>query len=382
MCGIGGFSLSKGSKINPRVLSNALLSALEDRGYMASGFAWHGPGSSGHYKDAKPGSGLPIKSMPKNAHTGIVHTRLATHGSITDNRNNHPVLSPSKDLALVHNGVIYNHNYVRSILENRIKFEVDTAVIPALIEESGYDLSALRELDGDAAIAWLRNDDIGVLNVARLEHSPLTICQIDDGSFIFASTESLLWKVLIQLNLMPDFMQTVSEYTYLKVVDGVIVERQDMERSKHIGSSYNYGYYRHQTAGAKKSAVWADDYWDMPYEDSAYNYVLDKAERDDERVQARYDFLGAPCNSDPAYWISYLPAYFEADDNTPQYAYYPAHKFEDYDDDLSVIEDSQSDYTLLDYGIVLTDGTLFSDKSKAKTVANVSSDATVDLTLF
>lgn len=385
MCGIGGFSLSKGSKINPRVLSNALLSALEDRGYMASGFAWHGPDSSGHFKDAKPGSGLAVKSMPKNAHTAIVHTRLATHGSTTDNRNNHPVLSPSKELALVHNGVIYNHNYVRSILQNRIKFEVDTAVIPALIEESGHDLGSLRELDGDAAIAWLRNDEQGVLNVARLEHSPLTICQVADGSFIFASTESLLWKVLIQLDLMPDFMQNVSEYTYMKVIDGVVVEQASMERSLHVGSAYDYGYYRHQTSGAKgskKSMVWADDYWDMPYGadyDDSYQYLLDKAERDDERNNKKYDFLGTPCNSDPAYWISYMPAYFETG-SSPQYAYYPYHRVEDYEDDLEVIQDKHSDYILVDYGIVLANGTLFSDKSKAQLGTHI--DSVVDPTLF
>ena len=51
MCGIGGFSLSTDSKINPRVLSNALLTVLEDRGYMASGFAFHTrDGISGSFK--------------------------------------------------------------------------------------------------------------------------------------------------------------------------------------------------------------------------------------------------------------------------------------------------------------------------------------------
>jgi len=39
MCGIGGFSLVEGSRVNARKLSHALLSGLEKRGNQASGYA-------------------------------------------------------------------------------------------------------------------------------------------------------------------------------------------------------------------------------------------------------------------------------------------------------------------------------------------------------
>ena len=381
MCGIGGFSLSKESKINPRVLSNALLTALEDRGYMASGIAWHAPNATGHHKAATPGSGLALKSVPKNTHTAIVHTRLATHGSTTDNRNNHPVLSPSKNIALVHNGVIYNHQHVRSILADRIKFEVDTAVIPALLEQHNHDLEGLRELDGDAAIAWLRDDDHGVLRIARLEHSPLTICQLEDGSFVFASTEALLWRVLVQLDLMPDIMQSVDEYTYLQVTGGVIQEMSKLNRSTAISSGYDYGYYRHQTAGAKggyapkkTGNVWYDSY-DYGYsaygdgiesfDDDYWDYAVTKASKEVE--PKRFDFLGTPLSGKPAYYIAYRQRGIMSTDPTNyQYAYYSQHNYEDYEDDVSLLEEEFSDYILCDYGIVLNTGELFSDMNSKK----------------
>lgn len=381
MCGIGGFSLSKESKINPRVLGNALLTALEDRGYMASGIAWHADDSRGHYKAATPGSGLPLKSVPKNAHTAIVHTRLATHGSTTDNRNNHPVLSPSKNISLVHNGVIYNHNHVRTLLADRIKFEVDTAVIPALLEQHNHDLEGLRELDGDAAIAWLRDDDPGVLRMARLEHSPMTICQLEDGSFVFASTEALLWRVLVQLELMPDIMQTVDEYTYIQVTGGVIQEMSKLNRSTAIGAGYDYGYYRHQTAGAKGSSPYAPkatgnrwyDSYDYGYsaygdgkdfyDDDYWNYAIEKASNEPKK----FDFLGAEVTGKPAYYIAYRQAGIMTTDMTQaQYAYYSQHKYEDYEDDLEMFDEWADDYILMDYGIVLETGELFSDMKSPK----------------
>lgn len=387
MCGIGGFSLSKGSKIRPRMLSNALLTALEDRGYMASGIAWHSDIGSGYYKGAIPGSGLPLKSVPKDINVGIVHTRLATHGSTEDNRNNHPVQSPSKNISLVHNGVIYNHNYVRSILSKRIKFEVDTAVIPAILEEQNHDLASLRELDGDAAIAWLRDDDKNVLRLARLEHSPLVICQVEDGSFIFASTEALLWKVLIKMDLMPDMIRSIDEFTYLEVRDGVITEMSSLERPKHTGSKYDYSYYRHQTAGAKgsKSSSWGDADWDewydyngydyqtgLPNYDDSYDYMVDKATKEhawkDTQGNALVDFYGSPITARPAYYIMWANAFVDtpSDANT-NYAFYPSFKYEDYEDDIHTIEQYQ-DYVMIDYGVVSPDGEMLSDKAKHEVV--------------
>lgn len=272
MCGIAGFSLAPGSKINSRQLANAMLTAIEDRGNMASGYAFWHDDNFGYHSEAKPGSSLSLKFMPRKAQTVILHTRLATHGSTSDNRNNHPVTSPSGKIALVHNGVIYNHNQVRSKVTGSLP-PVDTSVIPAVIEQHGT--VNLDMLDGDAAIAWLNGDEPGVMHLARYQHSPLTLAHVEDGSFFFASTEALLWRVLIQLDITPTWMQSANELDYYKITNGVITSYEKLPAPKFEDSRYDYGYYRHQTSGAKGLATplgyssyeyWDDDdeYWDTP----------------------------------------------------------------------------------------------------------------------
>ena len=278
MCGIAGFSLTAGSKIKSRQLSNAMLTAIEDRGYMASGYGWQHNGNQGYHSAATPGSALSLKFLPRRANTVILHTRLATHGSVEDNRNNHPVTSPSKGIALIHNGVIYNHEDVRPEITGSLP-DVDTSVIPALIEQQG--IKSISKLDGDAAIAWLDKRQQGTLHLARYQHSPLVICQLEDGSFAFASTEELLWRVLVQLDLTPTFMHTPDELTYYTVKLGVIQSQEPLPEPAFVSSKYNYGYYRHQTSGAKGTEQptatdnpygyhWYDDVYDESWD---YDYM-------------------------------------------------------------------------------------------------------------
>lgn len=269
MCGIGGFSLSTGSKVNARKLAHALLTGLEKRGNQASGYAFQYAQGSGFYKQDVSGSNLTLKSMPKQASSVILHTRLATHGSIRDNRNNHPVQSPDSTISLVHNGVIYNHDLVRAHLSKSKQLpDVDTAVIPAILQQySSTDKFSM--LDGDAAVAWLDESNKGVLNVARISHSPLTVAQLADGSFVFASTESILTNALDSVGLKYNFIMDVKERTLLAVRDGRIDEMStlpdlDPEFEQKLSAS-SYASYRSATAGGKftqQSTAWG---YDDPY---------------------------------------------------------------------------------------------------------------------
>jgi glucosamine 6-phosphate synthetase-like amidotransferase/phosphosugar isomerase protein len=221
MCGIAGFSLAKGSKINARKLSAALLTEIESRGSQASGFAWQKNKTTGVFKKDIAGSKLRLKGMPRNADNVILHTRLATHGTIRDMANNHPVISPNKQIALVHNGVIYNHKIVRKHVTGELP-EVDTSVIPATLEQYGID--GLEMLDGDAAIAWIDQTTLDKLHIARLSHSPLAIAHLTDGSLVFSSTEVLLEKALERVKLEAEFIMSVDEHTKITVVNGIITE--------------------------------------------------------------------------------------------------------------------------------------------------------------
>jgi glucosamine 6-phosphate synthetase-like amidotransferase/phosphosugar isomerase protein len=282
MCGIAGFSLSKNSNINVQDLAASLLCSIETRGGMAAGYAFTEGGTMGAYKAPITGSQLELAGLPKASSNVILHTRLATHGSIDDNNNNHPVWSPDNSIALVHNGVIYNHKSVRTQFTETLP-EVDTSVIPALIEQQG--IQGLSALSGDAAIAWFDRNDTSTLNVARYQHSPLVVAQVEDGSFIFCSTEKLLWDTLIEMDLTPTWMETAKELDYYTVREGVITSKTSLPKPApaYTSSSYDYDYYRHQTAGAVgnapspayKTSAWSSSSFEEEdeYDNYAYNSV-------------------------------------------------------------------------------------------------------------
>ena len=265
MCGIAGFSLVEGSKVNARKLSHSLLCGIEKRGNQASGFAWQSGRESGVFKGAVAGSSLSLRSLPKRASSVILHTRFATHGTVKNMANNHPVLSPDKSIALVHNGVIYNHDVIRDDLSQFSLPEVDTSVIPAILQAYGVDRFDM--LDGDASVAWLRDDDMHTLSVARVSHSPLWVAQLVDGSFVFASTESILLDACKSVREVAEFVFEVPERVLLTVRRGVIVEQSALPeldvKFEQVRSYASTSKYRGMTAGGWGNVTPKDSYWDV-----------------------------------------------------------------------------------------------------------------------
>lgn len=359
MCGIAGFSLTPNSKVKARQLGNAMLTAIEDRGYMASGYAFQHDGMHGYHSAAVPGSTLSLKFMPRKTRTAIFHTRLATHGAVTDNRNNHPVTSPDGNIALVHNGVIYNHNQVRAKVTGNLP-PVDTSVIPAVIEQHGT--ASLNLLDGDAAIAWLDKRDQGTLHLARYQHSPLCIAQLEDGSFVFASTEQLLWRVLIQLDLMPTWMHNPAELEYYTIRDGIILSRDILPEPLYSGSAYDYSYYRHQTSGAKGSGMsqgyssyeywdeFGDEYWDDETETWASQPIASDTPSCSVNVR----------NDNQKYWTEIREELAQRSD----VLFYADNEHELWVSELYLYANDPA-LNLLDYGTVAKDGSLVSEQESA-----------------
>jgi len=270
MCGIAGFSLSKNSNINAQALAHALLCSIEDRGYMASGYAYQEiDGSISVHKGAVTGSLLSVAGLPEDASNVILHTRLATHGSIDVNDNNHPVWSPNKGIALVHNGVIHNHHQVRAMLTDKLP-EVDTSVIPALLESGSTDM--LDNLSGDAAIAWFDVTDPNRLHLARYQWSPLVTATLEDGSFLFCSTEALLWEALIALDIMPESIQSAKELDYFIIEDGMVVSKTTLPKPKSGSYGYDNDYFRYQTSGAKGGFQYSPSAW-LDEDDDDYVYA-------------------------------------------------------------------------------------------------------------
>src|SRR5476649_1538394 len=107
MCGIIGYVGKKSA--SPILLEG--LRRLEYRGYDSAGVAvLNGAGLKVRKKKGKIDEGLArlLKADPVNGNLGIGHTRWATHGVPCD-ENSHPHLDASGRIAVVHNGVIENH---------------------------------------------------------------------------------------------------------------------------------------------------------------------------------------------------------------------------------------------------------------------------------
>ncbi len=134
-----------------------------------------------------------------HGHLGIAHTRWATHGAPSE-ANAHPHVSGG--LAVVHNGIIENHEALRTRLQQQgfvFSSETDTEVIAHLIElyfRQSKDLlaatrAAVAELEGAYAIGVVNEDTPNRLVCAR-RGSPLLIGLGIEENFIASDVSALL----------------------------------------------------------------------------------------------------------------------------------------------------------------------------------------------
>jgi len=305
MCAIAGVSFAPDSKINRRKLTNALLTAGQVRGRDAGGYAWVNPNGDGMYKRDVPPSQLSVSRLPEDATAIIVHTRAATHGSPRDNDNNHPVVSPGGNIRLVHNGVIWNHEDVRRSLGKVGKRlpDVDSSVIPAVIEELG--LGNVDLLEGDAACAWFDTETGDVIHLARFQHSPVAVAELEDGSTVFASTPEILAEALDRVGLrwfgvFPGPFRKLKESEYLQIIGGDIINESTVDWGDEYGGYTSYGW-RSTTDGGESRAVtggWTDelddeDYWPVKGGESQRPAVLT------DPMTSKYNHEDIP----PVFWV-------------------------------------------------------------------------------
>ena len=138
---------------------------------------------------------------PKPGTSGIAHTRWATHG-VPAERNSHPHYS--KDIAVVHNGIIENHEELRAELQAKgftFTSETDTEVIAHLVQshvDAGDDLraamlKAVNRIHGAYALAVISAKEPTRMLLAR-RGSPLAI-GIGVGEMFAASDATALVSV-------------------------------------------------------------------------------------------------------------------------------------------------------------------------------------------
>ena len=185
MCGIVGAVADR--DIVPILVEG--LKRLEYRGYDSCGVAIHGgaaPAANGGLTRARSVARVAdldaqVKGGALKSGTGIAHTRWATHGApVTVNA--HPHFSRD-EIALVHNGIIENHDELRAelkLLGYLFESQTDTEVIAHLVH-SLYEGSlfaavkaAVAKLTGAYAIAVFCKDEPNVVVGAR-DGNPLVV---------------------------------------------------------------------------------------------------------------------------------------------------------------------------------------------------------------
>lgn len=133
MCGIFGYI----GKRNPATICLKGLKHLEYRGYDSAGLAGINAGKLFFYKEVGKLPALET-ALEKQSHPldlAIAHTRWATHGKPTK-ENAHPHFDEAQSVAVVHNGIIENHNSLREMLSahgRRFYSDTDTEIIAQLI---------------------------------------------------------------------------------------------------------------------------------------------------------------------------------------------------------------------------------------------------------
>ncbi len=221
MCGIVGYIGAK--EAYPILIKG--LKRLEYRGYDSAGAALlTSQGSLSVYK-AK-GKVASLESVAEGSDTsgsiGIAHTRWATHGE-PEERNAHPHFSETKELAMVHNGIIENYQELKSVLIDKgyhFVSDTDTEVLVQLIEDTQKIKQlplfeavqlALQEVSGAYAIAILDKKNPQTLVAAR-KSSPLIVGIGAEASEFFIASDA----------------SPIVEYTreVIYVEDGEVVELQ------------------------------------------------------------------------------------------------------------------------------------------------------------
>ncbi len=256
MCGIFGYIRSSKSEKSPVDVCIDGLKLLEYRGYDSSGIAGIIDGKIRSCKRAGKVNALQqaVSSERIELNTTIAHTRWATHG-IPNEENAHPHLDQYETLALVHNGIIENHNAIRDrLLEKGIIFssDTDTEVIAALISHHYQGTlrqavqKAMKELHGSFAIAVIHKDHPEEIIGASRE-SPLVI-GIDPSNgeaYLSSDANSFNGKVLDILYLKDDEIAILKhDYFTLYSSQGKKIHKE-MKRIEFQGEAISKNGYDH-----------------------------------------------------------------------------------------------------------------------------------------
>jgi len=201
MCGIVGYIGKK--EAFPILIKG--LRRLEYRGYDSAGVALiNDNGELNVCKTKGKVDNLVDYCQDKDVtgHVGIAHTRWATHGEPSA-KNAHPHYSESRNLAIIHNGIIENYAELKTNLQEKgvtFKSDTDTEVVVQLVEyimnKKDVDLLtavqvALFQVIGAYAIAIIDKRDPQQIIAAR-KQSPLVVGIGEDEFFLGSDASPII----------------------------------------------------------------------------------------------------------------------------------------------------------------------------------------------
>ena len=252
MCGIVGVVAER----NAVAILMEGLRRLEYRGYDSAGLAvLTSQGRLARVRTVGKVKALQdaLDAAPIDGHVGIAHTRWATHG-IPTQRNAHPHVS-GDSIAIVHNGIIENHEALRAgLVELGYTFdsETDTEVIAHRIHHHlahAADLfeavrKTVADLQGAYALAVISQEDPECLVLAR-EGCPVVIGLGIDENFVASDVAALL-PVTRRFMFLEEGDVAEVRRKSIKIVDssGAQVTRTVRE-SELPADAVERGQYRH-----------------------------------------------------------------------------------------------------------------------------------------
>jgi glucosamine--fructose-6-phosphate aminotransferase (isomerizing) len=251
MCGIVGAIADR--DVVPVLIEG--LKRLEYRGYDSAGIAVVDGDDVRRVRRTGRVAEMENAAQQEDFHArlGIGHTRWATHGGVTET-NAHPHISFG-ELAVVHNGIIENHEQQRDRLRAEgyvFESQTDTEVIAHLVhhyQAQGHDLlaavqSAVRELQGAYAIAVVSKREPGRLVAARMG-CPLLV-GLGEGENFVASDVSAIVQATRRVIFLEegDTAEVTREAVRVFDASGAAVDR-DVHVSDVSLASLELGPYRH-----------------------------------------------------------------------------------------------------------------------------------------
>lgn len=248
MCGIVGYL--GGKQAAPILLDS--LQGLEYRGYDSAGIAVIDGGKIQVVRRLGKLNEL-AKVLKKEAPVGTIgigHTRWATHGEPSE-RNAHPHLDCTEQIAVVHNGIIENFHELREELIKRghtFNSDTDTEVLAHLIEMYYRDdledavKTALTRVEGSFAVAAVVVEHPELIVAARKD-SPLIVGLGENENFLASDIPAILSYTKDILVVEDNEMVIIRrDQVVLKGMDGKIIKRKPIHVTWDAGAAEKAGY--------------------------------------------------------------------------------------------------------------------------------------------